>query len=57
MNFTLPLNRHSRESGNPAKINIPRSGQNLGVVSLTRGTVSQLDSRLHGNDVPKGDAR
>ena len=34
MNRDNSSDRHSRAGGNPAKINIPRSGQNPGVVPL-----------------------
>jgi len=56
------LARHSRAGGNPARINIPRSGQNeplsasfeerpnRDVVSLRERFIKHLDSRLRGND-------
>ena len=51
LNPDNPLACHSRESGNPAKIKVPRSGQNNDVDPLPREFLYQLDSRLRGNDV------
>jgi len=44
------LAHHSRAGGNPAKTNIPRSGQSPRVVSLREFSSEYLDSRLRGND-------
>jgi len=44
------LARHSRAGENPARINIPRSGQNHDVVSLRVILFYHLDSRLRGID-------
>ncbi len=50
MNTENSFDRHSGVGRNPAKTNVPRSGQMLGVVPLARGTFYQLDSGLRRND-------
>jgi hypothetical protein len=44
------LARHSRAGGNPARANIPQSGQSHDVVPLRGRFFNHLDSRLRGND-------
>ncbi len=57
MNFTLTLNRHSRESGNPVeKQSLAQARQLLGFVRYAEYLIP-LDSRFRGNDVLKGDAQ
>ena len=56
-NRNFPFARHSRESGNPAKIKVPRSGQNNDVDPLSREFFNQLDSRLRGNDVIRSNGK
>jgi hypothetical protein len=48
MNQNNPIVRHSRAGGNPARINIPRSGQNLNVDPL----MEQLAIRLSWQNTP-----
>ena len=44
-----PLNRHSGVGRNPTIKDMPRSGQNQGIVPLTWGFFNQLDSGLRRN--------
>ncbi len=46
----ISLNRHSGAGRNPAKTNIPRSGQNQNLVSLREKLSDYLDSGLRRND-------
>ncbi len=49
-----PLARHSSAGRNPAKTNIPRSGQTQDVVPLRGRLFNHLDSGLHPQGVRRG---
>lgn len=50
MNPNYPLAPHSPAGWNPARTNIPQSGQNRDVAPLHGKLFNHLDSRLLGND-------